>query len=162
MARIGSMQQIREMIRQKMADNLVKQMEGKPTNLHNALEMVNQNTMWRLVQWLHEIILPKIEQKRGKETQEYINHEEMHDCLIWAMYILQQYEEVLMRYGKQRQLLKFYQQENARMENELLKYAAAEQMAGAEAGATYMKAIVRRAVNLMETKTNNNENAKLP
>lgn len=160
MARIGSLQEIREKIRQAMADNLVKQMEGKPTNLHNALQMVNQSTMWRLVQWLSEVILPKIEKSRGKETQEYINHEEMHDCLIWAMYIVQQHEEVLMRYGKQRQLLKFYQQENVRLETELLKYAAVEQMASNEAAAMYMKSIVRRAVNLMKSKPPNNENAE--
>lgn len=161
MPKLESLQKIREMIREQMAANMAAQSSGNPTPLHNALTMINQNTMWRLTQWVHDIILPKIAQSRGAETQDYTNYSEIRDSLIWSMYILQQYEEVLTRYGRQRQLLRYYQKENARMENELLKYAAVEQLASNEAAAMYMQSIVKRAINLMESKPNNNENAKL-
>lgn len=150
--KIPSLEEIREGIRQKMVGNLTAQSDGSSKKLYNALEMVNQNTMWRLVQWLHHEILPKIEQQKGADSAEFKNFTEIEHALVWSMYILQRYEAVLLSRGKDRQQLKFYQAENARLEQELMKYATVEQLAGNEAIDMYRTGLVKQALDLITSK----------
>ncbi len=160
--RIPSFQQITETIRQKMVNNLAAQSGDSSKKLYNALEMVNQSTMWRLVQWMHETILPKVLQHRGAESNEFKNYTEIEHSLVWAMYILQQYETLLLSRGKDRQLLKFYQSENARLERELMKFATMAELSGHEAIDIYKTGLVKQALELItaKPKTTDNENAK--
>lgn len=160
--KIPSLQAINETVRQVMVDNLAAQSGGSSKQLYNALEMVNQSAMWQQVQWMHEIILPKVLQNRGVDSIEYKNYVGIRNSLIWSMLILQQYERVLMQIGQERQKLDYYIKQNAWFEQELTKYRTVEQLFGTEALQHIKDGIINRALDLLDSKpkTNNNENAK--
>jgi hypothetical protein len=148
--KIGNLQSIRETIRQQMAESLVQQSNGDGKPLHNNLHVVPESTMWRLITWLHEIILPKVETHRGVESDEYKNYTGVRDAVIWSLYIVQQYEKVLMKRGKDRQLLRYYIEQNAKLESELLKYTTIEQLISNDAAQAYRQSIVSKAIDIME------------
>ncbi len=149
---LPNLQKIRETIRETMAANLVKQSNGDTQPLHNTLAAVPESAMWSLVTWLHEEILPKVLLHRGADSIEYLNYVAVRDAVIWSLVIMQQYENVLMKRGRDRQLLKYYIEENAKLESELQKYTTIEQLISNDAIAAFRQSIVSKAVGILNTK----------
>lgn len=151
--KLHSLQSIRDTIRGNiMAENVAKQANGDDKKLHNALAMVPESEMWRLVTWLHEILLPKVALHRGADSDEYKNYVAIRDAVIWAMYISQQYEKVLVQRGQDRQLLGYYVKQNAYFESELLKYTTAENIFSADAAAVFADTLVSKAIDILNLK----------
>lgn len=153
MAKLPNLQQIRDTVRGNiMAANLAKQSGGDPQALHNALAVVPETTMWRLMIWLHEIILPKIAQSKGVDSDEYKNHEGIRDAVIWALYISGAYEKLLFKNQKDLQLLGYYIERAAFLERELQKYTTAEQLITNESMDVYRQSIITRAIDILNQK----------
>lgn len=150
--KIPSLEKLQEQIRRQMVDNLAAQSGNSDKKLFNALQMVNQSTMWRLVQWTHESILPKVLSSRGAESLEFKNYTEIEHAIVWAMYILQQYEQQLLHRSQDRQQLDYYRKENARLELELMKYATVETLLSNDAINMYRDTLVKKAIDLITHK----------
>jgi hypothetical protein len=150
MAKIPNLQQIRDTIRGNiMSENIGKQSNGNTQQLHNATAIVPESTMWRLVTWLHEVHLPKVAHHRGINSEEYKNYVAIRDAVIWSLHISQQYEKVLMQRGRDRQLLGYYIEQNAKLEAELQKYTTIEQLISNDAIDMYRQSIVSKALDII-------------
>lgn len=156
--KIPSLQSIQDTIRGNLlAENLVKQTNGNRQGLHNGIAIVPESTMWRLVQWIHEIILPKVLASRGADSDEYKNYVGTRDAVIWALYIAGQYEKLLVRNQRDRQLLGYYAEQNAKLEQELTKYATIEQFISNDSVDMYRQSIISKAIDLLNQKTTQND-----
>jgi len=151
--KIPNLQQIRETIQgQIVAESLVNQSNGDTQQLHNGMAVVPESTMWRLLTWLQDELLPKIEQHRGKDSDEYKNHVGIRDAVIWSLYIAGQYENLLAKNTRDRQLLGYYVDANARLEKELLKYTTIEELLTSDAIEVFKQSIVSRALDILSNK----------
>jgi hypothetical protein len=151
MAKLPSLQQIRESIRSKvMLDNLAKQSNGDEKPLFNAMAIVPENDMWLKIQWLHEFILPKVELQHGSDSKQYKNFVGVRDAVIWAMYILSAYERQALQIGNDKMLLEMYREKANSLERELLKYRTAEQMLSDDSMKDYREVVLKRAISMLE------------
>lgn len=158
MAKLPSLQKIQDTIRGNiMAENMAKQSNGNKQPLHNAMAMVPESTMWRLITWLHEELLPKVLIHRGEGSIEYKNHVAIRDAVIWALYIGQQYEQLLAKVQRDRQLLGYYVEQNGKLEQELHRYIAIEQLITNDSVEMYRQSIVSKAIDILNQKTKQNE-----
>ncbi len=136
-----------------MAENLGKQSNGESRPLYNGMDIVPVSEMWNLVIWMHEERLPKIAKAVGAESAEYKNYVCIRDALIWSLYIGSAYEQLLNRYGKQKQMLDYFKQQNASLEKDLLRYATADGLVSSESIDLYRQSIVSKALELLEQKS---------
>ena len=143
---------LNDLHKQVIAANLTAQSNGDTKTLINGLAVVPEGMTWRVVQRLHNEVLPKIKMHRGESDVEYTFYTDVQDSLIWSMYISQCYENLLMKNSKQKQLLDFFQGKAAELEKELLKHYTAAEILSQDAMEAYRKAIVTQAISLMETK----------
>lgn len=162
MSKLPNLQSIRDTIRGNiMAEKLAKQSAGDATPLHNGMAVVPESSMVSLIYWLHEVILPKIEQTRGVDSVEYINHVGVRDAVIWSLYIAGKYESLLLQVQRDRQLLGYYIDKNAFLENQLQKYTTVEQLISDETAKDLRAAIVSRAIDLLNQKPKSDEEKKV-
>jgi hypothetical protein len=151
--KITNLQQIKDTIRGNIiADNLANQSNGNEQPLHNGIAIVPESTMWRMVTWLHEIILPRIAKSRGVDSEDYTNHVGIRDAVIWAMYVCGQYENLIRKNQRDRQLLGYYVEQNAALEIELQKYSTVEQFISNETALVYRQSIISRAIEILNEK----------
>jgi len=156
--KIPNLQKIRETIQgQIIAESLAGQSNGNTQQLHNGMAVVPESTLWALVQWMQEVQLPKIEQHRGKDSIEYKNYTGIRDAVIWSLYIAGQYENLLAKNTRDRQLLGYYVEANARLEKELLKYTTIEELLTSDAIEVFKQSIVSRALDILNVKKQNDE-----
>jgi hypothetical protein len=151
MSKLPTLEKIKEGIRYQTAlQNVTAQSNGDSKALHNAMAVVPEGEMWRMVQWLHEIILPKVAEFRGVDSVEYKNYCTVRDSVIWSMYVMQMHERLLQGVGRNKQMLDFFRERAVFYENELLKYTTAEQLLQGEALQAYRVGIVANALSLLE------------
>lgn len=162
MSKLQTLQAIRDTIRGNIkAEKLAKQSAGNTEPLHNAIAIVPESTMWALVQWLHEVILPKVALHRGEESEEYKNYTGVRDAVIWSLYIANRYENLLLQAQRDRQLLGYYIDKNSFLENQLQKYTTVEQLISDETAKDLRASIVSHAIEILNQKTKNDEEKKL-
>lgn len=153
MAKLPNLQQIRDTVRGAiMAANLAKQSNGNTQQLHNALAVVPESKMYNLMIWLHEVLLPKIAQSRGVDSDEYKNHEAIRDAVIWSLHISGAYEKLLFKNTKDLQLLGYYIEKCAFLERELQKYTTVEQLITNETADVYRQSVISKAVDILNKK----------
>lgn len=159
MAKLETLQKIQERMRKQiMVEKLAGQSNGNSQPLYNAMAVVPEAKIWGLVQWMHEVILPKVLQHRGAESAEYKNYEGIRDALIWAMYICNASEQQQLKIGNDKMLIEFLQQRCALLDRELTRYTTAEQLLATDSVQLYQKSIVARAIDMLETKPKTPEN----
>lgn len=133
-----------------VSQNLAKQSNGNEQRLRNGLAVVPETDMLRLMQWMHEIFLPKVEALRGADNEEFKNFIRMRDSIVWALHILEQYNRQLLKNTKDLQLLGYYVNHCAFLETELQRYTTAELLLQNGAVEFYRGTCVAQAFNILE------------
>lgn len=147
-----NLNKIRSEIQKKIiAENLARQSNGDTKTINNGLVVVPEGLLWKAIQQLHNEILPKLK-TRGEGNKEYLQFTEVRDALIWSAYIQQCYENLMMRYAKQKQLLDFFEGRAVEAEKQLLKYFTAAEILSADTMADFRRGIVAQAIAIIEPK----------
>jgi len=150
MAKLQTLEQIRENIRGKVfVDNLVKQSNGNKQKLFNAMAIVPETKIWNLVQWMHEVILPKIAVARGEDSVEFGNYTAIRDALIMAMYISGAYERQLLQHGHLQLENQLLRERVVIAERELQRFTTVEELAIKDGIQVYQDSLIQRALNML-------------
>lgn len=156
MAKLQTLEKIRDKIRSEvMAKNLAEESNGDTKPLFNAMRIVPENRLLQLVQWVHEVILPKVLHSRGADSVEFQNYTELRDAVIWALYISDAYERQISKIAHLQLENGILRERVVLAEREAMKYTTVEQMVNAESVEMYRSAIVQRALSMLSKPTDN-------
>jgi hypothetical protein len=135
------------MIKDIATENLVKKTPEQ--KLHEGLKVIPESQMLKVVQVLHHQYLPKVVAARGESHSDTLFFQEIRDCLLWALLVMEKYNDLNLNYSNQRLLLDFYQNRCRLIEKELDKYNALEDLEVQNALDDYRSVILERAKNML-------------
>lgn len=149
----AALDKVREKVRaQIQAQNLAKQSNGNPQPLIDALAVIPVSDLWKLLQWVHFDLLPRVEKNRGKDSADYENYSALRDGITWAIYISDCYETLLRKNQDLKIQLDFYRDRLTRCETELQKLISVDAAAVSDTVDVYRRAILTNALDLITPK----------
>jgi len=126
--------------------------ENPPAKIAPGLADIPVNKILSQLQYLEFRLLPRIEQKSGKENADYKFFYEVFRSLLYMLIVLDRHTYLQTQFGWTNQLLKFYKERYERAERELQKYNAAEDLLFSECMEHVLKGAATRANDLLNAK----------
>lgn len=135
-----------------IARNLAEQSNGSTEKLTDAMKNVPVSKFLEQIQYLENVLLPKIEQNRGRESADYTFYAGLVDTLMWSITILDRYERLALRHEKLKVFGEYLQERVQEAERELSLYEAANDLLLSSTMRPYLEAAAKRIQNLKEQK----------
>jgi hypothetical protein len=120
--------------------------------LVDGLENVPQKQILDQAQYLENVMLPKISEKRGVESDDYKFYKSVLNSLLWAIVIIDRFEFLKTEYSTEQIMREFLQEQLITCRSELNKYQTAEEMLMNSTWEKYAKAVGKKADNLLKGK----------
>ena len=117
-----------------------------------GIEQIPIRQIYEQALYIEISLLPKIEEKSGKESSDYKRFRGIFLSLLWSIAILDRFEFIQKEVTRTKQLLEFYIDANATLEKELSKYVTAEDLLMSDGFDRYADAIKVRAEQLLKSK----------
>lgn len=145
-----SLEEVQQEIKKRaVTRNLVDQ-QAHDDKLVEGLRNVPQRQLLEKAQYLENVILPKVEQSTGTESENYKFYRGLQDAILWCLLIMDRYDFLQRKFAEVNMQNKWLQEEVKRYENELLKYTTMEDLLYTDAMDQYKKAVMTRAENLLQ------------
>ena len=120
--------------------------------LYKGIRDVPAKQIFEQVQYLDQVMLPKIAEKRGVESEDYKFYKSVADSLLWAIHIIDRYEFLQTRYLTACMQSAFWQDLNVKYEKELSKYTTLEDLMFTSSLDAYNESVKQRAETLKKEK----------
>lgn len=141
----GNTSDLLQQLRQKvMAENLAKESAGETRKLVDALELVPQKKMLNDAQYLLNDLLPRIVQKHGDKSEEYKFFRGLVDTIMWSLFIMGRYENMLQKLQHIQLLAEIYKSRMELAERELLNYTTVEDLTLADTLKDIQASVLKR------------------
>ena len=115
-------------IKKVLIQNLV---EGNPTTKEGAVKM-SPGTLLDVALYVAENLLPKIEFKTGQQSHDYKQMFLAVNACLLCCELMQEVEQIEQAMHIKNQLLKYTQQENKKLERELLRFTTVQSLLQSE------------------------------
>lgn len=136
------LQQLRQKV---MAENIAKQSAADTNKLIDALEIVPQHKMLEDAQYLMNDLVPRIQRSKGEDSAEYKFFRGLIDTIMWSIFIMERYENLLQKFQHTELLSEIYKGRMDLAERELLKYTTIEDLTRSNAIKDFQEAIMKRS-----------------
>jgi len=124
--------------------NLVNEDIQEQRKLDAGLKNVPVGSILDQIKYLEEVMLPKIAEKQGANSENYKFYSGVGDSLSWAVLILERYEALQVRYSRDKLFYDFQTERLELAEKELAKYELAEDIILSDAWDKYLTAAAQR------------------
>lgn len=135
-----------------IARNLSETQRADGQKLTDGLKDVPVKKIMDQLQYLENILLPKIETSRGRESQDYQFYASVADSLQWAVLILDRYDRLLMRHHRNQIFSEHVCEQLTHARKELDMYQASEDILLNQSFQSYLRGAAARIQDLKEKK----------
>lgn len=113
-----------------------------------GFERIAAREIYAQAQYLDQVLIPRIEQQRGQGS-DYKFFREVFKSLLWAICLNDRNEYIEMRHAKNSLLLEFYKGHSEKLERQMNKYIAMEDLFLSSSLDVVAEGVAKRAADLL-------------